>query len=81
MRVEIKSDSRYPIVDVNTPEAAAEFKRQRALGTFGPSEAQRLETERILAFYDREYEEKMSYVEFCDKVVAGEIVVPGVEVK
>lgn len=76
VRIELKRDP-DPVVDVNTPEAAAEFKRKRDLGMFGSrNEAERLEGQRLYALWEREYEEKMDYSEFCDEVVAGRIVPP-----
>lgn len=66
-----------PVVDVSTPEAAAEFKRKRDAGQFGyRNEAERLESQRLYALFEREYEEKMTYTEFLDKIESGEIAKP-----
>lgn len=76
MRIEIKGDP-DPVVDVSTPEAAAEFKRKRDAGVFGPrNEAERLAGMELYDLWDAKYEDKMRYAEFLDKVQSGEIKPP-----
>jgi hypothetical protein len=76
VRIEIKGDP-DPVMDVSTAEAAAEFKRKRDAGVFGPrNEAERLEGQRFYSLWLSKYEDDMDYVEFCDKVQSGEIKPP-----
>lgn len=60
-----------PIVDVNSPEAVAEFKRLRDAGVFGcRNQAEYLERQRIADLYDK-YEKEMTFAEFLDRLEAG----------
>jgi hypothetical protein len=71
VQVEIKGDP-DPIVDINTPEAAAEFKRLRDLGFFGHrNQAELMETWKRLDLYEAKYEDKMSYEDFCELYADG----------
>lgn len=77
MRVEmVRPADPDPIKDVNTPEAAAEFRRLRDAGVFGPrNEAERQETLQLCALYERKYEDEMTLTDFYEAVLMGEIVV------
>lgn len=59
------------IVDVSTPEAAAEFKRKRDAGDFGVrNQAEYEERQRMVDLFEK-YEDEMSFVEFLDRHTAG----------